>query len=105
MTYQKDAEKAVTEFAEKQEQQILTAFNIKIKAGGPTRNAIDLTKYKFKCPLCGKTKQAPQAVRLLSPLKITQQPTGNAITVTVSQKQLIACRECVNKIPCSEPEP
>ena len=63
---------------------------------------LDLTKYTFDCPICKGKKSATELVRVEYPLKMVHEVEGDKLVVTVSEKVMLACRECVNKITVSE---
>jgi len=90
-------EKATKELTEKE---LRKCFDI--RPGNPLENPLDLTRYKFTCPFCGKMKSATEAVRLVTPTKITQKLEQKKMSVQVSCSQILVCRDCANEVPASE---
>jgi hypothetical protein len=91
-------EKASKDVDRDMEDDSIEWLGIKVKVGDPHLNKPDLANYEFTCPVCKQKKNARQAVRVQTPIKMKEMQEQGNLSCTVSQKMLFCCQDCANKI-------
>jgi len=84
--------KASLELAEQTEEYLQQALNAK---KGEIKTREDLKKFTFKCPVCGKTKNASKATLLY---KSKQPVIIKDFTFELKQSVMLMCNTCLKKM-------